>query len=223
MQTKYSTYYVLLAVCGLFCCGHNLSYADDGYELWMKYNQIEDAARLAEYQQTIISITVEGQIQTCRIIRDELKRGLGGLLGKEIPIIESSPKNGSLIIGTPTSSAVSKEFIETSELEPLGREGFIIKSIKNSGNNMLVIAANDDIGLLYGTFCFLRLIQTESILKNINIISRPMIQYRLLNHWDNLNGTVERGYAGKSLWKWDQLPKTTDPRYTDYARADASL
>jgi alpha-glucuronidase len=223
MRFNNSTYYALLAICTLFFCGHKSSYADDGYELWTKYNKIENATRLAEYQQAVVSVTVEGRTQTCQIIRDELKRGLSGLLAKEIPVTESNPQNSSLIVGTPTSSGDIKKLIEASELEPLGREGFIIKTITNNKNNTLVITANEDIGLLYGAFAFLRLIQTESSLKNIHIISRPRIQYRMLNHWDNLNGTVERGYAGRSLWKWDQLPEKTDPRYLDYARANASL
>ena len=44
-----------------------------------------------------------------------------------------------------------------------------------------------------------------------------------MNHWDNLDGTVERGYAGRSLWQWEELPKTISPRYEDYARANASI
>ena len=51
----------------------------------------------------------------------------------------------------------------------------------------------------------------------------PAAPVRILNHWDNLDGTVERGYAGSSLWDWHKLPDSLDPRYTDYARANASL
>ena len=46
---------------------------------------------------------------------------------------------------------------------------------------------------------------------------------RLLNHWDNLDGSIERGYAGASIWDWQKLPDYLDPRYTDYARACASV
>lgn len=46
----------------------------------------------------------------------------------------------------------------------------------------------------------------------------PFFKRRILNHWDNLDGTVERGYAGKSLWKWDQLPDSVSPRYAEYAK-----
>jgi alpha-glucuronidase len=45
----------------------------------------------------------------------------------------------------------------------------------------------------------------------------------MLNHWDNLDGSIERGYAGKSLWRWSELPDKIDPRYRDYARANASI
>jgi len=79
------------------------------------------------------------------------------------------------------------------------------------------------VGLLYGSFGLLRLMQTGRSLNDVNVRSKPRIQYRLLNHWDNLDRSVERGYAGKSLWKWDELPATIDQRYRDYARANASL
>ena len=65
--------------------------------------------------------------------------------------------------------------------------------------------------------------QTEGSLAEINVSEKPKSQLRLLDHWDNLNGTIERGYAGKSIWKWDELPGTVDPRYKDYARANASI
>jgi len=49
------------------------------------------------------------------------------------------------------------------------------------------------------------------------------LEFRQLNHWDDLNGNIERGYAGKSLWKWEELPGKVDSRYTDYARTNASI
>ena len=46
---------------------------------------------------------------------------------------------------------------------------------------------------------------------------------RVLNHWDNLDGTIERGYSGHSIWNWDELPDVVSPRYREYARANASV
>jgi len=57
----------------------------------------------------------------------------------------------------------------------------------------------------------------------LSLRSSPRLQHRILNHWDNLDGTVERGYAGASIWDWHKLPDYLAPRYVDYARACASI
>lgn len=97
--------------------------------------------------------------------------------------------------------------------------GYTIKSVQNK----LVISAEKEIGLLYGVYHILRLQQTKSAVTNLNITEKPSYDVRILNHWDNLDGTIERGYAGHSLWKWEDLPNTISPRYEEYARANASI
>ena len=87
----------------------------------------------------------------------------------------------------------------------------------------IAIASESDVGALYGVFHFLRLLQTGQPIDALDIVQRPRLQVRMLNHWDNLNGTIERGYAGRSLWQWSELPEKLSPRYTDYARACASI
>jgi alpha-glucuronidase len=104
-----------------------------------------------------------------------------------------------------------------------GQEGYVISTKKIDGKNVIIIAANSDIGILYGVFAFLRLLQTHQSINDLSIISVPKIQNRILDHWDNLNRTVERGYAGISIWNWHTLPGYIDKRYIDYARANASI
>nr|WP_272214023.1 hypothetical protein [Marinicella sp. W31]MDC2875610.1 hypothetical protein [Marinicella sp. W31] len=87
---------------------------------------------------------------------------------------------------------------------------------------MTVIAANTDIGVLHGCFAFLRHIQTGGDPALIDLGSAPKLDLRLLNHWDNLDGSVERGYAGYTIWDWWTLPDYVNRRYIDYARANAS-
>jgi alpha-glucuronidase len=65
--------------------------------------------------------------------------------------------------------------------------------------------------------------QTVQFIENINISEKPRLRLRVLDHWDNLDGSVERGYAGHSLWDWNALPSNIDPRLRDYARANASI
>jgi alpha-glucuronidase len=189
---------ILLFLCITLCALSNTTNADDGYKLWLKYQKIDDKEQLRKYQQTISSIIVSGDSKTCRTIRGELKNGLNGLLGKDIPFRRSC-KAGSLIIGTPRSSASIKKMSLSGQLSKLGQEGYLIRSTNMNGKMCIAIAAQKDIGLLYGTFHLLRLIQTHQSLENLDVVSKPKIQYRLLDHWDNLDGSVERGYAGKSL------------------------
>lgn len=99
------------------------------------------------------------------------------------------------------------------------KDGYTIKSIQNK----IVIASSKEIGLLYGVYHILRLQQTHVSTTNLNITEKPSYDVRILNHWDNLDGTIERGYAGHSLWKWEDLPDTISPRYEEYARANASI
>ncbi len=205
------------------CIHYSTVFSDDGYELWMKYRPVSDAMQLKNYRQQISSIMVSGTSETCQIIRNELKRGLDGLLGKTVPLTTSLSRNGLVIVGTLENLNMIKKSFDTKQLLDLDREGFLIQSGKVAGYRCIIISANDEIGLLYGVFHFLRLIQTQADLEKIHIVSKPRIQYRLLNHWDNLDGSVERGYAGRSLWKWNELPEKVDVRYSDYARANASL
>ena len=126
-----------------------------------------------------------------------------------------------MVFGTPRSSALIAGL--PLSLERAGREGYVIRSVVIDQRPAIVIAANSDIGVLYGAFHFLRLIQTRQPLTALDIVSQPRTQIRVLNHWDNLDRHVERGYAGQSIWDWHKLPAYLDPRYTDYARACASI
>jgi alpha-glucuronidase len=151
---------------------------------------------------------------------DELQTGLAGLLTEEVPVGEKI-LNGAILLGTPQSHPA----IGTLELpmEQLGGEGYIVRNVSISGHETTVIAANSDIGLVYGVFELLRQLQTGTVPGALDIIEVPKIGLRLLNHWDNLDRYVERGYAGQSIWDWWRLPDILDRRYTDYARANASI
>jgi alpha-glucuronidase len=190
-------------------------YAEDGYDLWLRYVPVKDKTLLTEYQNQIKSISISSNSDVIKAASEELQRGLLGLLNKNIPF----NKNGNLVVGTPSNTPFISTLKLEKDLQTIGNEGFII--ISTSKN--IIITANTDAGVLYGVFHFLRLIQTGQSLKNLKIIEKPKVKLRLLNHWDNLNRSVERGYAGQSIWDWHRLPDYIDPRYKDYARANASI
>jgi alpha-glucuronidase len=93
------------------------------------------------------------------------------------------------------------------------------------GSDRVIVSAPKAVGVLYGAYHLLRLQATEEGLPSgdFTIEESPAWDLRILNHWDNLNGSIERGYAGKSLWQWDELPEVLSPRYEQYARANASV
>ena len=197
--------------------------ADDGYRLWMKYDLISNPQKVKEYRESIKAWMVRGSSPTIEAAKHELRIALDGLLGSNIPEVSSVKEDGELIAGTYTSSSPFAAAGLKNMVIKVGQEGFVILREKVSGQNAIVITANTEIGVLYGVFHFLRLLQTEQDISSLRIISFPRIKLRMLDHWDNLNGTVERGYAGFSIWNWHTLPTFIKRRYIDYARANASI
>jgi alpha-glucuronidase len=197
--------------------------AEDGYRLWLRYDKISDPLLLAEYNKNISGWIVEGDSPVLTVASKELQAGLNGLLGGRIPSERSVKRNGIVIAGTPASSPLIKSLKLEEKLKGINEEGYIIISTVYKKKKITVIAAKTDVGILYGTFNFLRLLQTGKSVSDLSLSSSPKIRIRILNHWDNLDRTVERGYAGLSLWDWKTLPDSITQRYTDYARANASI
>nr|WP_192461306.1 alpha-glucuronidase family glycosyl hydrolase [Euzebyella saccharophila] len=189
----------------------------------MNYKQIDNEKLNKSYQKATTSLAVLGKSETIQAIKNELQLALPQLLEKQPEIKSVVEERSSLIIATLDAlpSNIKKQF--SAAVDNLGDEGFIIKSIKIEKNTKLVVTAHTEIGLLYGTFRVLALMQQLEELTNLNLVDSPKIDIRMLNHWDNLDRTVERGYAGFSLWNWQKLPEYIDQRYVDYARANASI
>jgi alpha-glucuronidase len=184
-----------------------------------RYKKIANNSLLDQYKKQITSPVVLGSSQTIAIIKTELSRAFLGLTGISYKILSSTVSSTTFITGTASISTIISSVVTKDEINLIGNEGFIIKTRPGK----TIITANTDIGVMYGVFHFLRLMQTQQSVSNLNIISVPKIKLRILDHWDNLNRTVERGYAGFSIWDWHKLPDYIDKRYIDYARANASI
>jgi alpha-glucuronidase len=195
----------------------------DGYDLWLDYRPVQSAERLVPYLALLREIVVPDDSPTLTAVRAELQRGLTGLLDRPIEISQNRLQGPGLLAGTPQMSPRIAAFGWDEQIAALGPEGYLIRSTMLDGEPAIVIAAGSELGVLYGSFHLLRLLQTQQPLAGLDVAERPKVQLRLLDHWDNLDGSVERGYAGKSLWKWEELPDTLDPSYRDYARACASI
>ncbi|HEX7072272.1 MAG TPA: alpha-glucuronidase family glycosyl hydrolase [Rhodothermales bacterium] len=196
---------------------------EDGYELWLRYVPVADLDLRSHYLSFASVVDVPGESATLEAVRSELKRGLEGLLGVDPTAPAQATDRGLLVAGTPRSSSVVNGLGLEEDLAAAGDEGYVVRTAKVGGRNAVVVAANTDVGVLYGAFHVLRLMQTHQRLDALTIEAAPRVDLRILNHWDNLDRTVERGYAGFSLWDWHKLPDYLSPRYTDYARANASI
>jgi alpha-glucuronidase len=204
----------------LLLCSAAHTQAEDGYRLWLRYAPLPQPVQ-ASYRQQLTALVMQGSSDTLTAIRTELLTGCAGLLGASLATTEQVERAGSVVIGTPASSPLIAGL--KLPLAPLKSDGYLIRSTRLKGHAVTVIAANSETGALYGAFHFLRLLQTQQPITQLNITQTPRLQLRMLNHWDNLDGSIERGYAGRSLWNWQELPDKLDPRLRDYARANASI
>ncbi|WP_406848137.1 alpha-glucuronidase family glycosyl hydrolase [Xanthomonas bonasiae] len=193
--------------------------AEDGYDLWLRYQPLAEA-QAAPWRAAATQLVTSADTPMQRAARDELRRGLGGLLGAEPPLAASADRAGAIVLGTPATPAVARLRLDT---RGLGEEGYLIRSVVVEGRPVTAIVGGGERGALYAAFRFLRLLQTGQAPAPLALRDAPRVKLRVLDHWDNLDGVVERGYAGASLWDWQKLPGYVDPRYTDYARANASI
>ena len=185
--------------------------AEDGSRLWLRFNKTTTDANLFS---SIVTSTKSLPYKEFQSAWTELK-------GKELASI-TIVENGSLLIGTAKDKQIRNLGLQK-ELVALGNEGYMIKSVSVNGKKATVVASLTDKGLLYGVFHLLRLVQLNEFSDQLNVKEKPSYALRILNHWDNLDGTVERGYSGHSIWNWEELPAVLSPRYQEYARANASI
>lgn len=205
--------FVLLFFLGL----SSVALSQNGYGLWLDYRKVADPELRHHYQSYVQSIIFSGESKTLDIARDELKLGLEALLDTTIGFSSASSTKKSLIVSK--FASLDQNLQNALKTIQIPKDGYYIGEV--SGN--IILTSNEDVGLLYGVFQFLKLMQTHQSLDALSHTDGPKINLRILNHWDNLDGSVERGYAGKSLWKWEKLPSYIDQRYLDYARANASI
>ncbi len=210
----------LALMCVLFLAKPVFAIEEDGYDLWLRYRPLDShsGSKLAQHAQAIVYAAEPSQTVNAAVA--ELRRGVGGMSGRT-PATVRKLRDGALVLATPASMPALKDL--NLPMVELGTEGYLLRGVRLQGHRVTLIAANSDVGLLYGAFAWLRLARTGADLATLTTQSTPKVKLRMLNHWDNLDRTVERGYAGESIWDWWSLPDIRDPRYVDYARANASL
>lgn len=184
--------------------------AEDGYNLWLRYAPLEQAQveRLGLPARIVRTALVEGAPSaspTMNAATAELMHGLNQFAAAH-PLSPGSGPGAAIRLDCPEDRG----------------DGNAAFSIRSDGDSIR-IGGTSDLSCLYGTYALLRELATGTDPATLEIVSAPAMPLRLLNHWDNPDGHVERGYAGRSIFDWWHLPEKLDPKMIDYARANASI
>jgi alpha-glucuronidase len=151
---------------------------------------------------------------------DEVQRAYETLTDQR-PAVTRQIVDGALVLASPDCAAFAG--VNAGDFDALGRDGYAIDGSLNMPASISMIRGQSDVAVLYGVFDYLMRVARGEQVSNLSVQNAPSVELRILNHWDNLDRHVERGYAGQSIWDWHRLPGYADPRYTDYARANASI
>jgi alpha-glucuronidase len=182
------------------------------YSCWLNYTQVEDLPLRDSYRQHLHSICVVGEGPIVQSIERELVRGVHGLTGNAPAVLRKPGPEASIIVAT-----------DYGKIEQVETEGYALRSVESEGGLQIVITGHSPRGLLYGTFAFLRRLQMGEALEGLDLVDNPQNRLRMINHWDNLDGSVERGYAGNSIFFQNNELVADLDRIGDYARLLASI
>ena len=213
--------YILALSFILIFFGKN-NYAENGYEFWLRYKKVTDEKILDEYKNLCKEIVISEESEILNSAKKELVLGISKMIDVKPTLSKVANISGSIIISTLKNSKLINNLNLPHDLNLTSQDGFRIFSLDHNKNFFTLIIGETDKAILYGVFYFLRLLQTNQSINNLNVIEEPVIKLRMVNHWDNPSGSIERGYAGNSIFHWDKLPQL-ETRYFDYARMLASI
>jgi alpha-glucuronidase len=195
--------------------------AESGYDAWLRYSPIDDKDAKERYAALPASVVMLGDSELLVSAGDELVRGVRGMLGRTLRMETKLPKEDAILLGT--FDEVKKAAPAIEKMPQLVNDGYWLKTVQLEGQNCLLIAAPNDRGVLYGVFSVLKKIALGQPIAELNEQHAPFAPLRVVNHRDALDGTLDRGFAGQSIF-WDAGSIEKDlSRVRDYARLLASV
>lgn len=191
----------------------------DGYEAWLQYRRTDQGTKLKQYA-PYCHIAAVIQDEVMRTAVNELSQGLEAITGHSVAVAETLGESSGILLGIFGASQAIDEAIHAAVACSVKTEGYAIQI--DAGAEQIAIGAADSTGLLYGVFHLLRIMATGGDLKSLNLVENPVNSLRMINQWDNMDGSVERGYAGSSIFYQDNRVAKEHQRIQDYARLLAS-
>ena len=197
-----------------------ISRAETGEAAWLRYAPLSETER-AKYDFLPADVVKLGDSAVLQSSQDEIIRGIKGMLGRTLRAEKSLPNENAIILGNIASiQAAAPEWQAPNALRS---GGFLLTTAHIHGLDCIIVAGEDDSGVLYGSFALLRKIALGDDLKTLNDREEPSAPLRWINQWDNINGTIERGYGGRSIFFDDGKMRDDLSRASEYARLLASL
>jgi alpha-glucuronidase len=197
----------------------SFSAAETGREAWLRYPALNEAAT-NQYREIPEQIAITGDSPMLIVARQELIRGLSGMLGRRFE--SATQTRGSAII-LETAGALKTSDAIGRPRQRLGDDGFWLSAQGRRDAVRIVIAGGSARGALYGVFALLSKIARGESIASLNEVHDPSATIRWVDQWDNLDGSIERGYAGRSIF-FDGVNVRADlTRASEFARLLASV
>ncbi|KAI1274828.1 glycoside hydrolase superfamily [Xylaria sp. FL0933] len=195
--------------------GFGLAVAEDGLNAWLRYARLpESIIREAGIPTSIVSLN-STETSPVYVAGQELQRGINGILGKDLNVAHKSNGSSSIVVGTVEAFAATGGKTDAPELE---EDGFWLST---KGNTVQILGQNDR-GALYGAFEYLSML-AQGNFTEVAYATNPSASIRWVNQWDNMDGTIERGYAGLSIFFKNNGTIANTTRVAEYARLLASI
>jgi alpha-glucuronidase len=196
-----------------------IAHAETGQEAWLRYAPVEKTAG-SKYQSLPATVVVLGNSVIIKAAQTELARGLTTMLGRSLRE-EKSIRDRVIILGTVEEIRTLAPHFQPSE--QVVADGFLLTHTQIRGFDCLVVTSATDRGILYGVFALLSKIARQENVTILNQMEQPQVPLRWIDQWDNLNGTIERGYAGPSIFFEKGNVRADLSRAREYARLLASV
>ncbi len=196
-------------------------HAETGYDAWLRYAPLEGNALAQSRQAAPAVVALLDDSAVARGAQAEIVRGIRGMLGRTMRAETALPAENAVVLGTldEIRRAAPGWQLEAS----LPADGYWLKTVAAGPVHYTVVAASDSRGLLYGSFALLRKIALGQPVTDLDERQSPYAAIRWVNQWDRLNGTIERGYGGGSIFWENQKVREDLTRVADYGRLLASL
>jgi len=191
------------------------------YDAWLRYEPIEDQSVKALYERLPAVVVTLDDSPVVSAAAGELLRGVRGMLGRTLRVEAKVPAEDSIVLGTVES--VKRAAPELAAAGGLIADGFWLKAAAFNGHRILIVAGQNERGVLYGVFALLRKLGLHARIDPLDDVENPYAPVRWVNQWDNLDGSIERGYAGRSIFFENDNVVADLTRAGDYARLLASV